>query len=87
MRLMSFFERVNIGDTAQIGNIVNFSTLPKFKTSLLLVDLSKFLKYQLDYLFIRTVVSVLCEPYCPCLPIAFHLMYLMLFVILAVLNK
>jgi len=48
MRLMSFFERVNIGDTAQIGNIVNFSTLPKFKTSLLLVDLSKFLKYQLD---------------------------------------
>jgi len=30
------------------SNIVNFSTLPKFKTSLFLVDLSKFLKYQLD---------------------------------------
>ena len=29
-------------------NFVNFSTLPKFKTSLFLVDLSKFLKYQLD---------------------------------------
>ena len=55
-----------------------------------LVDLSKFLKYDLNsisYLFIRTVVSVLCEPYCPCLPIAFHLLYLLLFVILAVINK
>ena len=31
-----------------LSNIVNFSTLPKFKTSLFLVDLSKFLKYQLD---------------------------------------
>jgi len=31
-----------------ISNFVNFSTLPKFKTSLFLVDLSKFLKYQLD---------------------------------------
>jgi len=57
------------------SNIVNFSTLPKLKTSLFLVDLSKFLKYQLDqlYLFIRTVVSVLCEPYCPCLPICISL--------------
>jgi len=30
------------------SNIVNFSTFPKFKTNLFLVDLSKFLKYQLD---------------------------------------
>jgi len=30
------------------SNIVNFSTLSKFKTSLFLVDLSKFLKYQLN---------------------------------------
>ena len=28
-----------------------------------------------------------CEPYCPSLPIAFHLLYLLLFVILAVLNR
>ena len=41
----------------------------------------------ISYLSIRTVVSVLREPYCPCLPIAFHLLYLLLFVILAVLNK